>query len=404
MLRRPFCLFALGAPLLFGIALPDALAMPPASLIERPAMPNDVVKVDFLSRLLNDGGHRRASSSHRRAPRASRNAEKSRQPAAQGIPALPALASIPIPLARPDTAQAQAQSMEPAPETKPVAGPPAPEKQQAQKPVAGPPAPAAKADDSAKDVAPPLVEQPATASEPAHQAEVPKPLVKPTEPQTGETGTPPDPAKPADGEAQQAEKPASPPPPPLVHEDPAELKACLAELTAIGAKFAPTDPIDEGEGCGIEHPVDVDEVLPGLSLGGATMRCQTALTMAHWLKDTVQPVLKVAKPGRSIVRITPGSTYACRLRNNAATGKISEHARGNAFDVAGFTFDNGDVLEMKPRSDDHTLEGALQKTVTAGACLHFTTVLAPGSDASHETHLHLDIMERKGGYRICESP
>jgi hypothetical protein len=36
------------------------------------------------------------------------------------------------------------------------------------------------------------------------------------------------------------------------------------------------------------------------------------------------------------------------------------------------------------------------------ACTRFTTVLGPGSDRDHETHLHVDLAERRGGYRICQ--
>ncbi len=320
------------------------------------------------------------------------------------------------------TAAEKAPAEKPAPESQDSVKPTTPTAAKTDTAETKPPVPAANAGAGAVGAAAvaPTVVQPATASEPAHQAEVPKPLAKPeTGPDTGTADAGDDKAGGKDAtkleqargdetkpegkqDEETAEKPASPPPPPIVKEDPEKLKACLADLSAIGAKFEPTDPIDEGDGCGIEHPIDVAEVLPGLSLGGATMRCETALTMAHWLKDTVQPALNIAKPGRRITSIVPGSTYACRLRNSAATGKISEHARGNAFDVAAFKFDNGEKMEMKPRDDDHTLEGAFQKTATAGACLHFMTVLAPGSDAAHETHLHLDIMDRKGGYRICE--
>jgi hypothetical protein len=35
-------------------------------------------------------------------------------------------------------------------------------------------------------------------------------------------------------------------------------------------------------------------------------------------------------------------------------------------------------------------------------CARFTTVLGPGSDGFHETHVHLDLAERKGGYRMCQ--
>lgn len=247
-------------------------------------------------------------------------------------------------------------------------------------------------------------ETPATQSEQPGPAEVPAPSPKPEEKPPQQTPsatiTPDDGPKP-DGKEKEEDEAEAPPPPPLVKEDPEELKACLAELTSLGAKFQPSDPIDDGNGCGIEHPVEVAEILPGTELGGATMRCKTAVTMARWLKDTVQPAMNIAMPGRKIVGIQPGSTYACRLRNGASTGKISEHARGNAIDVAAFKLDNGETMEMKPREEDSTLEGAFQRTATAGACLHFTTVLSPGSDAAHQNHLHLDIMERKGGYRYC---
>ena len=36
------------------------------------------------------------------------------------------------------------------------------------------------------------------------------------------------------------------------------------------------------------------------------------------------------------------------------------------------------------------------------ACARFTTVLGPGSDKDHETHLHVDLAERRGGYRMCQ--
>ncbi|TDK39765.1 extensin family protein [Rhizobium deserti] len=328
--------------------------------------------------------------------------------------------------------QAQSQAAAPPPEVAPAANPPA-----ANSPADNP-APATPVAEPQPN--PPTVEQPGTASEPPHAAEVPTPLPKPAEdtssaapapvptpvptpapaanPDSGKPeATKPEADKPAVAPAGEPAPPAAsqgepakeepkaetpPPPPPIAKEEPEELKACLADLAALGTQFKTTNKIEEGEGCGIDQPINVAEVLPGVDTGGATMRCKTAQALGHWLKDTVQPALNIAMPGRKITGLVPGSTYACRLRNNASTGRISEHARGNAFDVAAFKLDNGDKIEMKPRGDDHTMEGAFQKTATAGACLYFTTVLAPGSDAAHEDHLHLDTMERNGDYRICE--
>lgn len=436
----PIALIALFTGTSLASAAPLSLQTP--AIVENTANPANpgLVRVNVIDRLLRDAGVRQHGSSSQGRTRSS----KGRQ-ASQSAPQPPALSNVPVPLPKPDQQTATAAAP-PAEELKTTHPPKAPEIAAADKvptPQAAPPAEPAET--------PPVVEQPATATEPARQAEVPKPESKPEapvvsgndsekpakpalEPTSGkaETTSPegkaakdgatadqkpapddgkPDGAKPdadkatgenAEGEKAQEDKAdASPPPPPLVKEDPEELKACLADLAAIGAKFEPTDPIDDGNGCGIEHPIDVAEVLPGVALGGATMRCKTALTMAHWLKDTVQPAMTIAMPGRRIVGLVPGSTYQCRLRNSAATGKISEHARGNAYDVAAFKLDNGERMEMKPRTEDSTMEGAFQRTATAGACLHFTTVLSPGSDAAHETHLHLDVLERKGGYRYC---
>ncbi|HVG51907.1 MAG TPA: extensin family protein, partial [Xanthobacteraceae bacterium] len=37
----------------------------------------------------------------------------------------------------------------------------------------------------------------------------------------------------------------------------------------------------------------------------------------------------------------------------------------------------------------------------AAACEHFTTVLAPGSNRFHYDHIHVDLMRRSSGVRIC---
>ena len=44
----------------------------------------------------------------------------------------------------------------------------------------------------------------------------------------------------------------------------------------------------------------------------------------------------------------------------------------------------------------------LRESVLHSACTRFPTVLGPGSDGYHEDHIHLDLMERRGNYRICQ--
>jgi len=230
------------------------------------------------------------------------------------------------------------------------------------------------------------------------------------------TASPDKPVLPAEkSTAQPEDKPASqpdeqttgqmqgPPRPPLTvaSEPDEEHQACLKELTAMGATFKEITRIDDGNGCGIDKPIALSSPLPGIAFKPeGKMRCEAALALAQWVKESVIPSAAALDNGK-IVTINQASTYICRLRNNAATGRISEHARGNAIDIASFTFENGRTVAIEPRREDPTLTGAFQRAASASACLYFTTVLDPESDAAHETHFHLDVIERNGGFRYC---
>ncbi|HEY0125196.1 MAG TPA: extensin family protein [Rhizobium sp.] len=234
----------------------------------------------------------------------------------------------------------------------------------------------------------------------------PIPQQKPDREQTQPSAEPPTPMeKPAVPEPQPtAGEMQGPPKPPLAiaAESEEEHRACLAQLTAIGASFKDIPRIDDGNGCGIDKPIVLTEPLPGIRMKPeGTMRCEAALALAHWMKESVIPAAAALKDNGRIVTINQASTYICRLRNNATTGKISEHARGNAIDIAGFTFENGKTVGIEPRREDPTLTGAFQRTASASACLYFSTVLDPESDAAHETHFHLDVLKRNGGFRYC---
>jgi Extensin-like protein C-terminus len=51
---------------------------------------------------------------------------------------------------------------------------------------------------------------------------------------------------------------------------------------------------------------------------------------------------------------------------------------------------------------DRTLARETREAVLHSACTRFSTVLGPGSDWYHEDHIHLDVMERRNNYRICQ--
>lgn len=208
---------------------------------------------------------------------------------------------------------------------------------------------------------------------------------------------------PAPTKGAESALPPKPETPPIETEDPAEHAQCLKDLAALGTVFENTGAIDDGDGCGIRHPITVREILPGIALTPeATFRCGTALNLARFTRAMIVPAARIALAEKGELKaIHQASAYVCRNRNSAETGKISEHARGNAIDIAALEFENGMVPMVIAAQDDGTLPAAFQRSLNASACLFFSTVLSPGSDAAHQDHLHLDVIARKSGYRFC---
>jgi hypothetical protein len=236
---------------------------------------------------------------------------------------------------------------------------------------------------------------------------VPIPEPRPDVTQKSDDGKSDKPSVEDDGELDGNREPKTPRaetyvPPPVEAEDSAQFAACVAELKAMGVDFTEAKPIDDGGGCGIDRPLSVTSLGKGIALVPAgTMRCKAAINLARWTREAVVPMLAKSQPAEALAEVNQASTYVCRKRNGADTGKISEHAHGNAVDIAGFTFRSGKTFTIAPREEESTLNGAFQRSIASAACLYFSTVLDPGSDKAHETHLHLDVLRRKGGYRYC---
>ena len=179
--------------------------------------------------------------------------------------------------------------------------------------------------------------------------------------------------------------------------------ACRAELVALGARFEEGLPVEDPEvaDCGIAHPLTLSRILPDVALEPpAPMRCETALALARWVEGFAIPAAeRLGRGGLSAIR--QGTVYNCRSRSSDPE-TLSEHAFGNAVDVMSFGFADGSEVRVQPRERDGTMAEAFQDTVRATACLDFTTVLGPGSDAAHADHLHLDVKERRGDFRLCQ--
>jgi hypothetical protein len=128
----------------------------------------------------------------------------------------------------------------------------------------------------------------------------------------------------------------------------------------------------------------------------ATVRCTMAEALATWIREDVTAT--AALLGSAPRALDNYASYDCRGRNRVAGARISEHGLANAIDVRGVHLADGRFAEFTDRRLSREFREAVRKTV----CARFTTILGPGSDGHHETHIHMDLAERRGGYRLCQ--
>ncbi len=132
----------------------------------------------------------------------------------------------------------------------------------------------------------------------------------------------------------------------------------------------------------------------------ATLACPIVSELDRWFTAAVQPAAQ-RWFGQPVVEIKQISAYSCRGMNGQPGAHISEHAFGNALDVAAFTLADGRTVTVKTGWHGLPEEQGFLRDVEAAACQQFTTVLAPGSNRFHYDHIHVDLMRRASGRRIC---
>ncbi|SPP93697.1 MULTISPECIES: extensin family protein [Bradyrhizobium] len=133
----------------------------------------------------------------------------------------------------------------------------------------------------------------------------------------------------------------------------------------------------------------------------ATLACPIVSELDRWLADTVQPSA-MRWFGVRVAEIKQISAYSCRGMNGNPHAHISEHAFGNALDISAFVLADGRRITVKDGWRGMPEEQGFLRDVQSGACAHFTTVLAPGSNVYHYDHIHVDLMRRASRRLICQ--
>ncbi|WP_432421238.1 extensin family protein [Mesorhizobium huakuii] len=180
---------------------------------------------------------------------------------------------------------------------------------------------------------------------------------------------------------------------------PAEEVACRARLKALGVEFEEHKAESSPEiGCAIPYPLVLKSLGKSIAIApGTELNCPMAEAAARFAADVVQPAAK-AEFGADLKSINQASAFVCRPRHG--TRKLSEHAFGNALDIASFTLSDGSKVEVGPTPPEK--DGKFLNAVRKAACGPFKTVLGPGADADHALHFHLDLEPRRHGGTYCQ--
>ena len=133
----------------------------------------------------------------------------------------------------------------------------------------------------------------------------------------------------------------------------------------------------------------------------ATLACPIVSQLDRWIIEAVQPAAQKWF-GQPVTEIKQISAYSCRGMNGNPNAHISEHAFGNALDIAAFVFGDGHKVTVEKGWHGTPEEQGFLHDVQFAACELFTTVLAPGSNSYHYNHIHVDLMRHASGRHICQ--
>ena len=186
-------------------------------------------------------------------------------------------------------------------------------------------------------------------------------------------------------------------------------EACFARRQVTLSDTIVAAPEIDGPGiCGMTRPLKVSALAEGSVAVDKTLTidCPMVPALEAWLNTIVEPDAQ-ARFGQRVATVNVFGAYSCRGIDNMPGARLSEHAFGNAVDVAGFTLADGRRIDfVHDWKSAGTQEAAFLHEAHAGACQYFTTVLGPGADVFHYNHIHLDLANHgstdTGPRRICK--
>lgn len=173
------------------------------------------------------------------------------------------------------------------------------------------------------------------------------------------------------------------------------VELCRVTLERSEVAFRALDGTGSGE---CERPDRTQLEAYPLSPDTPPVTCPVAAALELWRDQAVEPAAREVF-GSDLSRIEHLGAYSCRRLYGREEGAWSEHATGNAIDIAAFVLEDGTRISVLGDWNGSEEEQRFLREVRDGACGVFATVLSPDYNAAHADHFHLDQQTRWSG--VC---
>lgn len=174
-----------------------------------------------------------------------------------------------------------------------------------------------------------------------------------------------------------------------------DVPACRAALERSDVAFRQLDEAGEGA-CRRGDRTQLADY--PLAPSPPPTTCSVAVALELWRRDTLEPLAQEIFD-RELAEIGHFGAYSCRRMYGRDSGRWSEHATGNAIDIASFVLDDGTRISVLGDWRGDGDKALFLRRARDGACDAFATVLSPAYNAAHRDHFHLDMDDRWRG--VC---
>ena len=164
-----------------------------------------------------------------------------------------------------------------------------------------------------------------------------------------------------------------------------------------GFETIPSEPKEAAAPCGWE----VARLVYGngdavLRPGEANMQCPLSVATFLWMRELEQ--LAQERYSTGLAAVHHMGTYSCRRQRGNGSGRWSEHAFANAWDIGAFELADGRLIRVLTEwNGDDADHRAFLRDARQQACRVFNVTLSPDYNVAHRDHFHVDM----GPYSSC---